>query len=136
MTDFEWNPDYAIGHFQIDDEHRKLFRLARKMMNVSCVRASEKEIKAAVKALSDYTKIHFRNEERLMESIGYPDLEKHRAAHAYIIEQISNFLAAEPSPVRQAKRLKEIISTWVDGHTTGEDLKIARFIASRRGTNN
>ncbi len=132
MTDFEWKPEYALGHFQIDDEHRKLFRLANKMLLISSARATDQDIRAAIKTLSDYTKIHFRNEENLMKSINYPKLEEHRAAHERIIDQINRFMDIGSSPQRQVELLKETINNWISEHTTAQDLEVARFIANRR----
>jgi hemerythrin-like metal-binding protein len=67
MSPLAWKDQYNIGHYQIDNEHKKLIALANKVMDFSNNGEDKDKINKVLNALSDYVKIHFRNEEKYFD---------------------------------------------------------------------
>jgi hemerythrin len=82
-------------------------------------------IKAALSALNDYTKIHFRNEELYMERIGFKDLEHHKQCHTELIERMNQTIANTQDTDDLVHHLKRLMVVWVIEHIVNEDQKIA-----------
>lgn len=82
-----WKDDYLSGNRLIDDQHQSLFRVANELLEAVLVAAPKEEISSTVTHLLDDVSQHFRDEERILESVGYPGLDKHVAEHAELQEK-------------------------------------------------
>jgi hemerythrin len=125
MSELVWKSEYSIGHFQTDNEHKELISLANKVVRFSSKGEDIKKIRAALKALRDYTIIHFRNEEEYMQRIGYPEIEHHKECHAELIARLNEVIAANTNVGDLVHGLKRLMVVWVIEHIINEDLKIA-----------
>ncbi|MGD9787527.1 MAG: bacteriohemerythrin [Sulfuricellaceae bacterium] len=90
------NPDRAecpsVGCEILDAQHAKLFALFRELRAVPRDADPLTEYRLACKALHelvDYTRVHFGEEERLLEEAGYPHLDEHRAEHDRFLKRVS-----------------------------------------------
>ena len=84
----QWLPDYAVGVPQIDQEHQRLFALADRMHRAMLEGKGREQLDALLASLVDYAWDHFAHEERLMERIGYPELNDHRKQHADLQSEV------------------------------------------------
>ncbi len=78
----EWNNHFNIGVDSIDNAHRKLFSIVRKLIHLSkdenngrwaCIEG--------IKYFKNYAIDHFTDEEAYMQSIGYKGYEIHKRLH-------------------------------------------------------
>lgn len=78
----EWNDRFNIGVDSIDNAHRKLFSIVRKLIDLS---KDEKHGQWAcaegIKYFKNYATEHFANEEAYMRSINYEEYELHKELH-------------------------------------------------------
>lgn len=125
---------YLVGIEQVDQEHQKLFELAGKIYDSLAIDVIVPmcEIRAAIAELIDYTKIHFTNEELLMGSTGYPDLEEHSDLHAYLISRIEDFeksveLGEQITPVDAY----EFLCDWLGEHIQDKDKNFGDYFSHR-----
>ncbi len=130
----QWNEKYAIGQYQIDFEHRNLFKLANRLETILTNSSSASAINDAIKKLTDYTKIHFRNEETFMGKIDYPQLQEHKNSHRKLITQITDIESQQHKLQEQVSRLKKLLNTWLKGHVIGKDIEIARYLAAEHAS--
>jgi hemerythrin len=124
MSELAWKSEYSIGHFQTDHEHKELISLANNVIGFSNTGESIDRIRGALKALRDYTLIHFRNEENYMERIGYREIEHHRACHAELIKRMNGIIAQNKCLDDFVHELKRLMVVWVIEHIIHEDQKI------------
>ncbi|MEJ2158790.1 MAG: hemerythrin family protein [Desulfobacteraceae bacterium] len=124
MSELVWRDEYSIGHFQTDYEHKQLILLANKVIAFSNKGERVDKIKGAVKALSDYSKIHFRNEEAYMERIRYPAREEHKARHLELIDRMNAVITQNTKLDDLVHQLKRLMVVWVIEHIIHEDKKI------------
>lgn len=126
MSELVWKSEYSIGHFKTDNEHKKLISLANKVIRFSNTGEDIKKIRAALKALRQYTIIHFRNEENYMESLGYQAIEHHKECHAELIARFNKVVTENTNMKDLVHGLKRLMVVWVIEHIIHEDLKIAK----------
>ena len=128
MSELAWKSEYSIGHFQTDHEHKELISLANKVIGFSNTGENIDKIRGALKALRDYTLIHFSNEENYMERIGYREIEHHKACHAELIERMNDTITQNNSLDDLVHGLKRLMVVWVIEHIIHEDQKIAQGV--------
>ncbi len=124
MSELVWKSEYSIGHFQTDNEHKELISLANKVIHFSDTGEDIHKIRGALKALLQYTKIHFRNEEKYMKRLGYPEIEHHKTCHAELITRLNDVIAKNSDMNDLVHGLKRLMVVWVIEHIINEDLKI------------
>lgn len=125
-----WSDNYSIGNERVDNEHKKLFELAKKAYSMENKYISKVEMKQVLAEFFDYMKYHFNDEEDFMRSIDYPNLEEHAKIHKSIIESMVK-LITEINNVNEMKgQLVVIAKKWLLEHILQEDMKIGAFIRS------
>ena len=104
-----WKSEYNIGNLKIDQEHQKLFAIARKTLSVIKLNNDEKEkdkLKELITELFDYVGTHFANEQKFMKETNYPELENHKLLHKNMLDLLTNLISKLNS-----MELKEIESS-------------------------
>ena len=132
---FIWRSEYNINNFKIDNEHQKLFSIAREALNISKVNdISEKnsKLKEIIVKLFDYVDLHFPHEEEYMKEISYPELSSHKILHENMLDQLKN-LIPEINTMQIPeieKTLNEFIENCFVDHIIKEDKKIQLYNTS------
>ena len=132
---FIWRSEYNINNFKIDNEHQKLFSIAREALNISKVNdISEKnsKLKEIIVKLFDYVDLHFPHEEEYMKEISYPELSSHKILHENMLNQLKN-LIPEINTMQIPeieKTLNEFIENCFVEHIIKEDKKIQLYNTS------
>ncbi len=123
-----WDDSYKLGIKRVDDEHKKLFELVNKLYELEDTSGVKEEIRKILYEFSDYTVVHFRDEEEFMESISYPHLQEHKVIHQEIIESLSKIIHT-PANLRIIKSKMRIVAKRVlIEHIINEDMKISQYI--------
>ena len=87
-----WGMSYSVHNAKIDEQHKKLFELARKVEKISDKSLCKNEIKDLLAEFFNYMKDHFNDEEKYMQMIGYLNLNEHRKIHKEIIQSMINLI--------------------------------------------
>ncbi|MBD3383207.1 MAG: bacteriohemerythrin [candidate division Zixibacteria bacterium] len=131
MNIAEWKPEYAIGIERIDSQHQKLVRLLRTLQNAVEADEPESVLGNAIKELVDYTNTHFADEEKLMELIGYKNIDNHRTLHQDMVAQIRQILIdMKKGETLDPTRLISYLEDWLVDHIQKEDKKIGLELKS------
>lgn len=80
----EWSDDYNTGVPIVDNAHKGLFQVVRRITSILLENDPVKNrfvCEEAVKYLLDYTVRHFREEETFMLEIGYKGYPMHKHLH-------------------------------------------------------
>lgn len=123
----KWSDSYSIDNEHIDAQHKHLFELAGEVEAVVDRSVSKGKIKALLTAFFYYMRDHFRDEEKYMESIGYPELEIHRKIHREIVESMVHLISTIKTTNDLKERLFIIAKKWLLEHILFEDMKITDF---------
>lgn len=130
-----WKSEYNTGSFKVDMEHKSLFEVARKALNIRTMQNDEKEIqelKEIIKTLYNYVATHFKNEEKYMQSIDYPELQRHQTVHHEILVELHSFVKTlNELDIDQIEiNLYKFIEDYFIYHIVNEDKQIGLWAAS------
>ncbi len=122
-----WKSDYSIGNYRIDNEHIKLFEIAKKALNAKKNNTEDVEkLKSIVHSLYEYIGTHFKNEEVFMAEIEYPDLPRHKKIHKALLDNLHKFIYEinELTLDEIEKKLYDFIEDYFIRHIIKEDKRI------------
>jgi hemerythrin len=130
MAYYEWDPALETGNELIDTQHQGLFALANALaLAVDSVPADEDAVADAVYGLAGYVVEHFRDEEELMDSFGYPGLQGHKAQHEAFAAEVMSFTARFMSGADIApQQLASSVTSWLTIHIMQSDMDAVSFI--------
>jgi hemerythrin len=126
----QWTPNLSVGVDHIDAQHKIWFEKADDLFEAGKNRKSKEVIGEMLGFLDDYTKQHFRDEEKYMEKIGYPDLDKQKAAHQHFIEQLAKLKEEYQSSggsLNVIINANQMILTWLMQHISNMDKQIGVY---------
>ena len=123
----DWDDKYSIGNVMVDEEHKKLFDLAKTAYIYANKSISKEQMKEIVTGFFDYMKDHFTHEEDYMRSIGYPDLEEHTKIHKDIVRSMAELITKTKNINEMKENLLVIAKKWLLDHILQEDKKIEEW---------
>lgn len=129
MDQIVWSDEFSIGHEVIDAQHKKLVAMINRLITTSRVATGSETISEILAEMSDYVRVHFDTEEKLMERINYPRIEDHKTQHrafqmktAALIRSAS--LNAESVPVV----LLNYLRNWLTQHILKADMEFKAYL--------
>ncbi|MBU0681083.1 MAG: bacteriohemerythrin [Proteobacteria bacterium] len=132
----EWYDDYNIDVELIDSQHQELVKMITRLQDALSSGALNAEIATVLKFLVEYTRKHFKDEEKVMAAIGFAELENHKNLHGRLIEEVKNILLdlKKGKPIH-AYELIDFLTNWLMNHIRHEDKKIGRAIEKFKNEN-
>ena len=134
MDDFVvWDASYDLGVEYVDKQHRRLVELINELYH-ACLGekgALEEKFKEIMKELVEYVMIHFKDEEKIMESINYPGLAAHKQQHELFVKEVLAAVNAYKSG-RQfvPNAFVRFLRDWLFNHILIDDKEWARYYFS------
>jgi len=122
-----WKSEFSIGNYRIDNEHIKLFEIAKKALNAKKNNTEDVEkLKSIIWSLYEYIGTHFKNEEKFMLEIEYPDLPRHKTIHKTLLDNLHQFIQTlnELTIDEIEKQLYDFIEDYFIRHIVKEDKRI------------
>ncbi|MGE4398229.1 MAG: hemerythrin domain-containing protein [Campylobacterales bacterium] len=122
-----WHDSYSIHNTKIDNQHKKLFELAKKASLMGGKYASREEIREILAEFFEYMKVHFADEEAYMESIDYPLLGDHRELHKHIVKELAATILQIKNVNEMKEKLGVIAQEWLLDHILHHDMLIEKY---------
>ena len=134
MQAFQWDPCFATGLADVDEQHQRLVDLINRFGELVMREeaASTMELEFVFAELAQYTQYHFSEEEALMAASGLTPqyVENHRGKHRQFIAELTLLYKGITANNRSAaKGLLEFLTNWLAYHILGTDHFMARQIA-------
>jgi len=134
MTQFLWEPEYAIGHVEIDRQHQKIIAILNQLYDLLGRQpAPPSETEQLFDRLADYVSTHFAYEEELLLGVGYPadDLAEHKQTHNRLLAKVQRIAAAQRDgdATALAELLPFLYGNWLIEHICGTDRLYAGYVA-------
>lgn len=131
---FHFTEDCIIGIPQIDDEHRHLFSLMEKgldLLHGDYTADRYEQVKQLLQELEDYADEHFAHEEAYMEQIRDPELIRQRIQHSSFRDKVRDFSFIDINDdAAQQKVLEDLMlfmTKWLYHHILGSDIMIGKL---------
>ena len=128
MTQVEWTMVLDIGLPELDKQHKKLISYSNDLLMAMVNGQGKDVLEELFEDLLDYTDHHFAEEERYMESIGYPELEAQIKAHRKLRIDVGHFrekiLSGQTVTPSQAL---DFVNGWIIKHIMDMDTRVGVF---------
>lgn len=132
MPLFPWDDKLKTNHPNIDSDHRKLVDLVNKLFDAMQAGKGKDACGQVLNELVSYTKTHFAMEERLMATHGYARMAEHKAEHAKLIKDVSDFKTKfDAGSLTVTASLLSYLRDWLINHISKSDKALAESILSR-----
>ncbi len=133
---FAFTEKYHTGIELVDNEHRRLFEIihdTNDLIHAELLHDKYDEIMRLLAELRDYTEVHFRDEEALMERIHYPELDAQKRAHTAFVERLVEIDLSELDDMDDNQQeylidLIQFLAGWLINHILGSDKKIGDYM--------
>lgn len=125
-----WSPAIETGLPAIDAQHKQLFDLAASFRG----EGDQIRVMKALATLSDYANTHLRDEEAMLEAIGYSGLEAHKALHREFREMLRALVAESRHMTLDsiAERIEQLINGWFYHHILTVDADYVPAVKAQR----
>lgn len=130
MSLIVWNNAlYSVKVDRFDDDHKKLVEFINQL-HVAMLQGKGKDIlKEILVELQAYTHYHFSEEEKEMQSVGYPEYEEHAKLHRNLKDQLSNFIEDfENNKMEVSIQTFRFLKEWLFNHIQVADKKYAPWL--------
>lgn len=125
MKEILWNPCLEIGVDTIDEEHKRLVKIANALVKIARDGGEKSQLVGAFSFLHEYALTHFDNEEAYMKKVRFKGYEDHHAEHLKLKKQVKEFqrdlYEAEEIP---AQEIISFIKSWLLDHIIKTDMKL------------
>jgi hemerythrin-like metal-binding domain len=131
-----WKDSFSCGITEIDAQHKKLFEIAGRIYDISTQRREVDkfdEINEVIEELKDYTVMHFKYEEKLMQQYGYEDYDNQKVEHDFFVKKIQR-IEKKDLENEQTEAVVDMISfvtDWISSHILKSDKKYVEFFLSK-----
>ncbi len=130
-----WTEDLSVGVGLIDDQHKIWFDKADQLFEAGKKGQAKEFVGQMLDFLDDYTKKHFSDEEKYMQSIHYPEYDRQKSLHnAFIgeLDKIKKEFQESGGNLLVILNANQIVVDWLTKHISNEDKKIGIFAKSQK----
>ena len=119
-----------MGVEALDADHRCLLRIVNLLQGIRTEDTSRRTIQTVLDTLKLYGRMHFRREERVMDAIGFPGNEFHRAEHRGFARYIESLRAgsAKQSRPQLVGTLSDYLTGWLRHHILIQDMAYKPYV--------
>ncbi|WP_313345175.1 hemerythrin family protein [Sedimentibacter sp.] len=125
-----WSKNLEVGVELIDSQHKNWFDKADQLFEAGKSGKSKEYIIQMFDFLDDYTKTHFRDEEKYMQSINYPELNSQKQMHEAFIKKLAELrkqYADVGANINVIISANQFILDWLTKHISSADKKIGEY---------
>lgn len=130
MGGYSWQPAYDLKIVPMDRQHRLIFERMAHVESVLTGNETSDRLNLSLDGLEECCKMHFFDEERLMNRRNFPSFAEHRNAHDCFVQALEDMHGLSPD------QLGEQLSGFRDGfteHIFNEDMRYAEFFLKKDG---
>ncbi len=126
MEKFALSDAHLVGDDLLDAQHRVILGYMAKIYDHLLAGKKEKDMFGLVERLDTYCRLHFLDEEKVMEDMEFPEIVAHKAQHALFITHLENF-AGRFEEQTSTKNIDELLflKNWFVEHIADLDKKYA-----------
>lgn len=126
-----WTEGWCVGNQTIDSQHRNLVDLVNRAERcaIECNTDADSRFYPLLNEVSEYAKIHFSDEEKLLAEIGYSGLAAQMDQHAAFNESLTDFILDAMVAKEDKMKFARFMADWLSHHVLVEDMKFKSAIS-------
>lgn len=128
MALLKWDNTYSVNIELIDNNHKMIIELINSMHDAILMGREEEEVENVLRALMRYTDVHFAEEEKILESGGYPNFREHTFKHNKMTEQVWKMYERYEDGENITNEIMSLLTRWVTNHIMSEDQEYAAYL--------
>ena len=132
MPLMDWKEEYSVKISQIDQQHKKLIELINQLNDAMSKGKAKEVLDKILNDLVSYCASHFKLEEQLMQTNGYPGFAEHKEKHDKMTAKVLS-LKKEVAAGKKMISLDvmKFLEQWLDKHILGTDKKYGPFLNAK-----
>lgn len=121
----EWDDYLSVGIDTIDEHHQHLIDLINDLYNAVNNKQGARSIARIFSALSQYTRVHFRAEEQLMDHYGFSNMNAHKHQHgSFERKLVELYKEFQQTPLTAQHDALTYLRDWLIRHIAVEDAQL------------
>ena len=130
MSLMEWSPALDVGVDSMNREHRDILMAINAIYDGAQAGYSGAPMMAKIARLGDVTTRHFADEERFMQSVGFPGFSTHKAIHDKVLKAFTAHVATiQAAGGRPTKEFFQFLHLWLSAHIKRIDRQYGDHVA-------
>ncbi len=129
MPLIQWDKSYSVSINSIDSQHQRWIELVNNLHQAMLEGKGKEALDQTLKAMFDYTKIHFSTEEKLMSQHGYGEYAAHKKLHDQFIERVNQLQQRKDSgEMALTIDVMTAMKDWLINHIQKVDIRYSGFL--------
>ncbi len=126
MSSFAWDDSYSVGNEVLDNQHKELFVIFKKLNDKCMADDSSETYCSIIEDLETYSVHHFSEEEKYMKDSGYAYTHSHTLLHKFYMTRILEIkLKMYKKEYKLCTELIRFLGDWLQKHVIGEDRQMS-----------
>lgn len=129
MQFFRWRDEFETGIPRLDTQHRQLVELLNRLRAAVQAKEPLAELQALATELTLHVRLHFSDEEMIMEGAQYPGTVQHRSRHGEFTDGILEL--QRHLVLHRSSYFVQIMNfelEWIARHLEEEDSKFGEWL--------
>ncbi len=130
-----WTDDLSVGVNLVDEQHKIWFEKAGQLFEAGKNGQAKEFVGQMLDFLDDYTKKHFKDEEKYMLSIKYPEYDRQKSLHTAFIGELDKLkkeFRESGGNIVVVLNANQMVIDWLVKHISNEDKKIGVYVRSMK----
>lgn len=123
-----WREQYSIANDEIDRQHQHILMLMNSVETAATSGDGSATIDLVLSHLTRYIRLHFNAEERLMELVGYPEIDRHRAEHTRCKAEVDALVDRIHSGAVPLTAATDFLRHWLHNHLLHSDSLLTPWV--------
>lgn len=127
-----WTKQLSVGSEKLDSQHKWLIKILNRLAT-NDLPDDLQFLDHILSELQDYTQAHFREEERYMIKIDFPDIKNHVELHIKfekrLIELRQKYI--KDQDFDKASEIATLLSDWFIQHIKAKDQEYCKYASNR-----
>lgn len=122
-----WKEHFSTQNDQVDEQHKELFKMVNDFEQQIRDDQARSGYRDVLGFLGDYAKVHFADEERIMEENQCSIAQENKEAHRQFLEAYSGFVKRFQTQGYSDTLAHELLKTtqdWLVKHICGMDVRL------------
>jgi hemerythrin len=127
-----WNDTYKTSIASIDEQHKKLVGIINDLHDAMSKGQGREALTKTLNGLIEYTRIHFKYEEKLMVTHNYVGYAKHKAEHDELIQKVLDLQHMyQTQSLGLTVPIMNFLKDWLTNHIARSDKMYAPYLKSK-----
>lgn len=133
MALLQWKDQYSVGIDAVDHEHKELILLINRLHDELAASGEKRSVSAFFGDLYKGISAHFALEERFMRESRYDQLDRHKADHERLLDEIRDMMDDFEEHEIASVGLSARLDAWFSRHFETHDSRLHKALGSHHG---